>query len=549
MMKTKIILLLILGTLSQPIFASFFFEFNGHTYQVVTTPLSWSAAKSGANNSTYNGVSGYLAVIDSEAENAAIYNQLQANIGSGSFGSTTASDGGGSAYVWIGANDLSTEGTWVWDNTGTQFWSGNQSGSAVGGRYNNWGESGGTRNEPDNTNQQDAAGIALQTWPNPNLNAGFVLGTAGQWNDVDVTNTLYSVIEYDVASTPGPGEGETINSYRYANNYDVVSAVPRGCLTELPTELPIPSSQLLVEGTVNQEVNRPDDTDFENVSVRIRAWRYGCHDPNRSAIMINFALPSGASEALLDQIEMRPAIIWRDGKGDIPLTAYHWNHGPDGVLGMDTGGRGYDSAAFPNGVTYLLDTPAFGEITSGELDDFISRYNGAGQLRIVWETKTVLADLPAYNPSRDEPQKDQPVFTGRMTGQWVADGLPATGLLLQVGEVPRQDRNYLFAIWFTYLDGQPIWVASNKDIPLDTTEVTLDMAFYEGGQLFNRPGEFTGADLTGEILGTMTVRVINCNAIEVETDFSSSGLGQSTLNMSRLIRIAGYDCDGTQAVQ
>ena len=153
------------------------------------------------------------------------------------------------------------------------------------------------------------------------------------------------------------------------------------------------------------------------------------------------------------------------------------------------------------------------------------------------------------DPDRDRPQSNSAVFTGRMTGQWVADGLPATGLLLQVGEVPRQDRNYLFAIWFTYLDGRPIWIASNKDISINTSEVTLDMAYYEGGKLFNRPREFSGSDINGQILGTMTVRVINCNEIEVETDFTTSGLGSSSLTMNRLIRIAGYDCDGTQAVR
>ena len=546
--RTSLLLFAIL--LSETSLASFFFEFNGHTYQVVTTPLTWSAARLGASSSTFNGAKGYLAIIESQAENAAIYQQLQSNISSGTFALTTAADGGGSAYVWIGANDIASEGEWVWDETGTQFWSGNQSGVASGGLYNNWGTDGGTQNEPDNTNQQDAGAIALQTWPNPSLNAGFVLGSAGQWNDVDVSNTLYSVIEYDVASTPGPGGDDSPESYRFPDNFGVVSAVPRGCISELPNETTLPSSQILIDGTVNQEVNKPNEAGVQNVPVRLRVWRYGCHDPNRSAVMINFSLPSGAPEELLEQIEMRPSIVLRDGQGDIPLTPYHWDHGAEGVLSMSTGRRGYTQETFLSGVTYVLDTPAFGGAVSSEvLDNFIERYNAGGQLRIVWETKTLLTDLPRYDPDRDRPQSNSAVFTGRMTGQWVADGLPATGLLLQVGEVPRQDRNYLFAIWFTYLDGRPIWIASNKDISINTSEVTLDMAYYEGGKLFNRPSEFSGSDINGQILGTMTVRVINCNEIEVETDFTTSGLGSSSLTMNRLIRIAGYDCDGTQAVR
>lgn len=550
-MTNRSAFLFLLVTLCQPVVADFTFQFNGHTYQVKTAPLNWASAQSAASNSTFNGAQGYLAVISSEAENTAIYEQLESNIKASSFNLTSASDGGGSAYVWIGANDIATEGIWVWDATKVQFWSGNQAGSAVGSSYSNWGTGGGRQNEPDNTNQQDAAALALQTWPNPSLNAGFVLGTAGQWNDVDVSNTLYYIIEYETTSDsqPKPEPDIAINSYRYADNFSVLSAVPRGCLSELPRELPVPTRPGVFRFTSSQNVNKPNAAGTESVSVAISAWRYGCHEPNRSAVMINFSLPEGASDDLLTQIEMRPSIIFIDDEGEIPLVSYHWDHGTEGSSSIGTGTRGYLSDSFPNGVTYVLDTPAFGVATSADLDGFIRRYNAGGKLRIIWNQKTVTFGLPAYNPSIDQPQHVKPSFTGRTTGQWVADGLPATGLLLQVGEVPRQDRNYLFAIWFTYLDGQPIWIASNKDIPLGTNEVILDMAYFDGGKLFNHPGDFTGADIGSDILGTMKVRILDCNSIEVVTDFSASGLGQSTLAMNRLIRIAGYDCDGTQSVQ
>lgn len=100
---------------------------------------------------------------------------------------TVAPDGGGAAYVWIGGNDLTTEGNWVWDGNndgkGIQFWLGDTSGNPVNNLYNNWGK------EPDNyLNSQDALGLALTNWP---------LGSAGQWNDIDDSNKLYFVIEFD----------------------------------------------------------------------------------------------------------------------------------------------------------------------------------------------------------------------------------------------------------------------------------------------------------------------------------------------------------------
>lgn len=101
-------------------------------------------------------------------------------------------DGGGIAYVWIGATDKQNEGTWIWDgnddSTGANFWNGQGAagagtGSAVAALYNNWGRDGGGTGaigEPDNFfNMQHCGGMALTTWPH---------GIAGQWNDINMGN-------------------------------------------------------------------------------------------------------------------------------------------------------------------------------------------------------------------------------------------------------------------------------------------------------------------------------------------------------------------------
>jgi hypothetical protein len=179
--------------LSSTGYADFQFVFNGHTYQVITTSLSWEDASAAAKSKTINGVQGHLAHIDNLDENTEIFNQLMANISSNDFGNTSASDGGDAAYVWIGANDISTEGTWVWVDDGTQFWQGGPNGSPVDGRFNNW--SGG--NEPDNWNMQDAAGIALTEFPL----GGNSWGVQSEWNDVNKNNNLYYVVEFDPDDT------------------------------------------------------------------------------------------------------------------------------------------------------------------------------------------------------------------------------------------------------------------------------------------------------------------------------------------------------------
>ena len=163
------------------------FNYNGANYELVRENLTWEAAAACAVSQ-----GGHLAEIDDANENIAIFAEITTNAGI-TFSNTVAPDGGGGSYVWIGGNDLATEGTWIWDgdNTGAsvQFWQGTANGSPVGGLYNNWG------NEPDDFGGQDGLGLSLDGWP---------LGTAGEWNDVDETNQLYFLIEYP--STAGVNE-------------------------------------------------------------------------------------------------------------------------------------------------------------------------------------------------------------------------------------------------------------------------------------------------------------------------------------------------------
>ncbi len=163
------------------------FSYDGKMYEIVRQHRTWVEAAACAVER-----GGYLAEINDEAENAAIFDEL-INNASIDPNNTTAPDGGGASYVWIGGNDIATEGSWVWDGnndgTATQFWMGDFNGSPVDGLYNNWGDEPDDFTDPDvSPNGQDGLGLALSDWP---------FGVAGQWNDISDTNTIYYVIEYD----------------------------------------------------------------------------------------------------------------------------------------------------------------------------------------------------------------------------------------------------------------------------------------------------------------------------------------------------------------
>lgn len=173
------------------------FMYDSRTYEIVKESRTWEGAAACAKDR-----GGYLVEINDQTEQNAMY---EAIIGGAGIPSdyTTVMDGGGIAYIWIGATDKYAEGTWVWDGTDTNngdiFWTGQGSagtggGSVVGGAFVNWGGTwAGTPNEPDDYAGQDAAAIALAGWP-----AGTsLLGEASEWNDIDIENGIYYIIEYD----------------------------------------------------------------------------------------------------------------------------------------------------------------------------------------------------------------------------------------------------------------------------------------------------------------------------------------------------------------
>ena len=179
------------------------FNYDGHKYEVIRILKTWSDAAACAVER-----GGYLAEIGSREEQDTIYGSIMNGAGIPA-DYTTVQDGGGIAYVWIGATDRQNEGSWIWDgdgdSSGINFWNGQGlagigDGAPVEEMFINWGgSSSGTPNEPDDyLNNQDGGAIGLAKWP-----AGFdiMLGSASEWNDISSENELYFVVEYDCIDT------------------------------------------------------------------------------------------------------------------------------------------------------------------------------------------------------------------------------------------------------------------------------------------------------------------------------------------------------------
>jgi hypothetical protein len=184
------------------------FTFDGRAYEIIRENKSWEDASACA---VARG--GKLAEINSQAEQDALF--LEANAAGITLANTVAADGDAS-YLWIGGNDLATEGNWVWngdhDQTSEPFWIGDFNGSPVGAMYNNWGD------EPDDAGGQDGLGLALSDWP---------FGVAGEWNDVDVSNALYYIVEYgSTASVPEMSTDHVFSVYPNPTNTSLTVLFP-----------------------------------------------------------------------------------------------------------------------------------------------------------------------------------------------------------------------------------------------------------------------------------------------------------------------------------
>lgn len=168
--------------------------YKGRTeYILVTSAKTWDQAEADAVTK-----GGHLAQINDAAENSLILSKISDKV------TSTAGDGGGAKYCWIGGKETS-EGTYAWTG-GATFWAGGSGGSSQGGNYQNWGRLsspyGGP--EPDNyLGTQDRAAMALEKWPTFAA-SGEQIGNAGQWNDIHRNNTLCYLIERPISK---PAEG------------------------------------------------------------------------------------------------------------------------------------------------------------------------------------------------------------------------------------------------------------------------------------------------------------------------------------------------------
>lgn len=182
-------------------------EYNattGNFYRFVATTVNYNNAQTVAAAAMLNGVSGYVAAVNSAAESTFLRSIMP----------TT---------VWINGSDAAVEGEWRFTSgpdAGELFWLGTGAGSAQNGHYTNW-----NAGEPNNSGGNEDA---------------IEFRANGTWNDTNITGTRAYIIEWDGA--------------------DVLSGMDNG-----PYTINENSSAGTVVGTV--AANDPDAGDTRSYSI------------------------------------------------------------------------------------------------------------------------------------------------------------------------------------------------------------------------------------------------------------------------------------------
>ena len=173
--------------------------FGTHRYTLVEAAKTWSEADTDSINR-----GGYLAEIESEAENTAIYQQFKGQL-SDNWPDNT--DGGSVPYAWLGGTDKTQEGLWKYGESRRQ---------SKDLSFTNWG-SGPFSSEPNDTGNQDYLGMAFEDWPARGTDTVLGLipgdyGFAGEWNSLKGSNSNFYVVEFDQAALQGTGDSITCSS-------------------------------------------------------------------------------------------------------------------------------------------------------------------------------------------------------------------------------------------------------------------------------------------------------------------------------------------------
>jgi len=316
---------------------------------------------------------------------------------------------------------------------------------------------------------------------------------------------------------------------------DLSTPFPPGCLSiDLP-EQPRSQDSVLVDSNVSAPTVNSNSL---NGSIQLQIWRVACDDDEFSVVLVRMRQIGGEDPIVV------PTVFADAGDVDVPL------HQGQLQLLPGSGNVGASGDIITTGgTTWMLAVDPFplqgdGLFLPEDYNDlFTVEFNWAQFATAPTAGRRFLLDQ--FEPTLDSPQFEQPVLNGRYSGQWVREGAERQGLVLQIAE--RVDENFVFAIFFTYLDGEPVWVVGNTaPAVVEPGPVIIPMSTLENGAFITDSSQPPRDQVVSSEAGDIEIEVLDCNRLRVNYDFAPLGKGSGSIELDRAVRIAGYDCNPWQ---
>ncbi|MFU8831925.1 MAG: hypothetical protein ACNA7J_07175 [Wenzhouxiangella sp.] len=320
---------------------------------------------------------------------------------------------------------------------------------------------------------------------------------------------------------------------------DLGTPFPSGCLSiEIPDQ-PRTRDSVLIDQTIAVPSLNSAVLD---ASVRLTIWRAACADEEFSVVLVRMRQLGNPADPALPFVLVPQVFAEAGNQTDFPMHEAQLVEIP----GSGNAGASGRLLSTENTTWMLAVNPI--RLTGNQL--FLpADYNDAFTVEFDWSSFSPSAQasypfvLDRFDPQLDPPQFEQKVLNGRYSGQWIKRDLERQGLVLQIGE--QIDQNFVFAIFFTYLNGQPVWVTGNSTpAAAQPGPITINpMIMLEDGLFITADQHQPAEDISTTVAGSITITPIDCNNIQVDFDFRPIGQGVGSMQLERIIRIAGYDCN------
>jgi hypothetical protein len=348
------------------------------------------------------------------------------------------------------------------------------------------------------------------------------------------------------------------DSYYSGNHW---SPYPPSCVTVPLRQLDLYGDNvaLIYDGTINLEVvNKISGPDSERnlTPVPMKMFRIACAEEDRSVILVEFRLASSNNDLRANQIEL-PDFVGSTGMHGFPLILnpepnIHGQSLEHRTLSRRTFGDYTGGWSDPGSFSwrFILDVSPLGHYWGPWVSEY---YNGSFGLEIMLSEDFGHQSVMVPSTRSVLSRNPQLPLNGRLSGNWVEPGTRDQGFLLSVSTQadssladgqPENSDLLVFLAWYTFdSNGQMLWLTASASAPQGSTNVDLQFVRVDNGQfLGERPAERS-------LVGSGQLKAGNCNKLELDYDLTELGLGQGSMELSRIfaLEIAGYHCRDYQA--